>query len=277
MPDTGDGAEDGSGDSSGDGSAGAGRTSAVGVLLISGALLAGLVSALAFTVQIPRETSLYGAYAAARPCPTEADAERTAQRDAQRDADCLRTVTFTVDRAEAQGRKGDSYWALVHPGPAAPGSAGEGQGARQRKLSFGDPRPLVETLRPGDQVTGTVWHGAVTTVAKDGVRQDTADAPRESQAMGIATLGTFAGLLAALMAGLGLVRLARPPHHERFGWRGYGRPMLILAAIGSAVPAFLLGWLGLPWQSLPIAATLLCGYTAWEFARYRARTPLDAS
>lgn len=42
-----------------------------------------------------------------------------------------------------------------------------GTASRKAVVRFGDPGPLLARLEPGDQVTATVWRGAVMTVAKE--------------------------------------------------------------------------------------------------------------
>ncbi|MEU1031561.1 hypothetical protein ABZ402_23000 [Streptomyces mirabilis] len=59
-------------------------------------------------------------------------------------------------------------------------------------VPFGDAGPLLEQLGPGDQVTGTAWRRDIVVLSKNGVRQNTSEAPRDELQM-----NTAIGVLAA--------------------------------------------------------------------------------
>lgn len=73
-------------------------------------------------------------------------------------------------------------------------------------VAFGDAGPLLEQLAPGDQVTATAWRRDIVVLSKNGVRQNTSEAPRDELQMN-AALGV---LVAAQTFVFGAVRLARP-------------------------------------------------------------------
>ncbi|MFJ6571917.1 hypothetical protein ACIQNU_31390 [Streptomyces sp. NPDC091292] len=172
--------------------------------------------------------------------------------------DCLRTVSFTVDKVVVKNAgRSSSYTATVSGAPFWNGV-----------VDFGDPGPLLTALRAGDKVTGTVWRGDVTVLSKDGVRQNSSDKPRDEPQM-TAAIGTFLGLLAALGIGLGAVRVARPGGYEPLTWRSYGKPLLITMVIvcaGVGLPAV---WTGIPWPVVPLLSVLIVGTVAWQLYRYR--------
>ncbi|MFD9410863.1 hypothetical protein ACFWBN_28100 [Streptomyces sp. NPDC059989] len=226
------------------------RARLAGAALIVLSLLPALLCVAAFAVQVPYDTERYRDYTAAVPCP--ADLPVRARQN------CLRTVPFTVEKAQVDERKRPSYVATLSGAPFWNGT-----------LDFGDPGPLLEQLRPGDQVTGTVWRGDITALAKDSVRQDSADAPRDEAQM-MAGLGTLAGLVAALGLWFGAVRLTpRPRGHEPYTWRSLGKPLLITISVLCAAVAFGALLLGIPWWVVPTVAVPLAAFTAWQFDRYR--------
>ncbi|MFD7668731.1 hypothetical protein [Streptomyces sp. NPDC059788] len=227
-----------------------------GAWLVVSALLPVLGCYFMFAVLLPTDVRRYEEYVAAEPCPAH-----TAARQFE---DCLREVAFTVDATEVHGGRNSRYTATLSGAPAGNGV-----------LPFGDSGPLLELLRPGDRVTGTVWRGNVMAVAKDGVRQESSDEPRDEPQM-TAAIGTFMGLLAAQLLGTGVLRLARPRSHETYGWRPYGRPLLIamvITCLALGFPALLLGY---PWWIVPPLAVAVVACTAWLLYRHRRPGPAQA-
>jgi hypothetical protein len=135
---------------------------------------------------------------------------------------------------------------------------------------FGDPGPLLEQLRPGDQVTATVWRGDVMALSYGGVRQSTSGEPRGDSQM-VAAVGTFLGLLAATGIGLGSARMSRPHGYEPFTWRSYGRPLFITMIATCVVVGLPAVWLGMPSWVVPAVAGPVVACTAWLL--YQRRRP----
>ncbi|MEU6865882.1 hypothetical protein ABZ924_21955 [Streptomyces sp. NPDC046876] len=228
-----------------------------GAALLVASLMPALFCYFMLAVQLPYENGRHAAYTAARQCPTD---ETVRERE-----DCVRTVSFTVDAVQLKGGRGSQYSATV-----------SGAAFWNGKVDFGDPGPLLERLNPQDQVTGTIWRGAVMTIAKGDVRQNSADKPRD-EAQIFAGIGTYAGLVAALCLWFGAMRLSGQRRlYEPHTWRGLGRPLLIALAVicaAVAVPAFLLG---IPWWVVPAVTVPFSAYTAWQFDRYRRRQATTA-
>ncbi|MFF2024913.1 hypothetical protein ACFVW2_24290 [Streptomyces sp. NPDC058171] len=219
------------------------------------ALLAALACYAAFAFWLPHDSERYRDFAAAEPCPADTAAPGP--------EDCLRMLTFTVQDATVKARgKNNRYRATLHRAPAW-----------TETVSFGDPRPLLEGLRPGDRVIGTIWRGQITTVDRGGTRQETSEQPRHNPQLA-ASFGTLAGLFAALGFGFGAVRLARPHRPEPFVWRGYGKQLFFTVLILCPVTGFLALWLEFPWWLVPAAVVPFVAYTARAFHQYRLRVPV---
>ncbi|MFH8555735.1 hypothetical protein [Streptomyces celluloflavus] len=221
-----------------------------GLLVLS--LLPALVCSFAFAVMLPYDIEEFREYGVAKPCPARAAVERL--------ENCLRTVSFTVDSTEIKNGKSATYKATV-------------SGARfwNGVVVFGDSGPLLDRLRPGDRITGTVWRGGVMTLSGQGVRQSSSDEPRD-EPQWTAAVGTFTGLLAALGLEMGAVRLIRPRDHERWTWHAYGKPLFItmtIACFGVGFSAFLLD---VPWWAVPPVPVLVVVYAAWLLHRLRKQT-----
>ncbi|MBT2476717.1 hypothetical protein J7E94_00130 [Streptomyces sp. ISL-94] len=205
---------------------------------------------LVFTGLLPSDIQRYQDYRVAEPCPTDLPVREQ--------ENCVRTVSFTVDKTRIGGGGPPSYVATLSGAPFWNGPE-----------EFGDPGPLLERLRPGDQVTGTVWRGYIMTLDKAGIRQSTADEPRDEAQM-TAGLGTFAGLLAALGLWFGAMLLASGPRgHEPYTWRLLGKPLLIAITVLCFGVAFAALLLGIPWWAVPTAVVPVVAFTAWQFDRYR--------
>ncbi|MFF2846711.1 hypothetical protein ACFVT5_10295 [Streptomyces sp. NPDC058001] len=204
-----------------------------------------------FAVWLPADSREYRQYGGAESCAERLPVEAW--------EDCLRTVSFTVDKTVVKdGGRNPVFEATVSGAPFWNGV-----------VRFGDPGPLLTTLRPGDKVTGTVWRGDITVLSKGDLRQSSSDEPRDEPQM-TAAIGTFAGLLAALGVGMGAVRTARPGGYEPFTWRSYGKPLLItigITCVGVGLPAV---WIGIPWEAVPTVAVLIVATVAWQLYRHRS-------
>ncbi|MFH8347574.1 hypothetical protein [Streptomyces sp. NPDC018045] len=213
------------------------------------ALASALACSLVFATWLPRDIKDYRDYTTAAPCPAHTRAKAVEH--------CLRTVSFTVENTEVRGGRNGSYKATLSGAPVGNGVA-----------VFGDSEPVLETLRPGDRITGTVWRGLVMTISKAGARQSTSYAPRDEPQM-TAALGTFLGLLAVMGLVFGAVRLAGPRNPQPFTWRPYGMPVFIATAVTCIAVGFPALLLGLPWWLVPALSVPAVAYTAWAFCRYR--------
>ncbi|MFF0111201.1 hypothetical protein [Streptomyces prasinus] len=209
-----------------------GRTRFTGVLLIMLSLISAMLCHLSFTVWLPSDRERYRDYRAAEPCPARA-AE-------QAESDCLSTWRLTVVKTVVEsGGKNSSYEATLRD-----------EDSWRGVVDFGDPGPLLERLEPGDEVTATVWRRDIVVLGKDGVRQNSSEAPRDELQMN-AALGMLAGFVAAEAFVFGAVRLVRPRDREPFTWNPYGKWLLltsIAVCFGVGLPAV---WTGVPWWVVP--------------------------
>ncbi|MEW5659986.1 hypothetical protein [Streptomyces cinereoruber] len=201
----------------------------LGLLLVLVSVVPAAGCVLAFADWLPTGVARYEEY-------------RTAERCAAAPApgvwreDCLREVELDVVGTVVERRARNSdYQATV-------------SGERFRgELDFGDPGPLLNTLRAGDRVVATVWRGDVVALAKDGLRQKTSEEPRDEPQM-TAAGGTGLGLLALTGLAFGAVRLVAPRRLGPFTWRRSGRT-LFFTNLGAAFGVGLVTvWTGLPWQ-----------------------------
>ncbi|MET9832569.1 hypothetical protein ABZ078_25430 [Streptomyces sp. NPDC006385] len=221
-----------------------------GVPLILSSLVAALLCWLVFTTWLPSQVERYREYAAAEPCASE--------RAAQRWEDCLRTVSLTVEHTVVEKRKRNSeYEAYLTSAPFW-----------NHEVSFGGPEPVLERLRQGDRVAGTVWRGDIMAVAQGGLRQSTSEEPRDDAQM-TACLGVLAGLLAALGLGFGARQSAGLAGRGPFTWRRFGKPVFITLLIVGFAVGFLALWLDLPWWVVPPVTGSLVVWAAWLLHRHR--------
>lgn len=230
-------------DGNGAGRRSLGRVRFTGVLLILLSLTPAAASYAVFSRWLPSDQSRYQDYRAAEPCSARAVEEEQ--------TDCLSTWRLTVEKTvNKTGGKATAYEATLTD-----------QDSWRGTVSFGDPGPLLERLRTGDQVTATVWRRDIVVLGQDGVRQNTSEAPRDEVQMN-AAVGVTAALVAAQLFVFGAVRLARPRDREPFTWKPYGRRLLItIAAVCFAVGLSTV-WIGIPWWSVPAVSVPIVVCTA---------------
>ncbi|MCX4643600.1 hypothetical protein [Streptomyces sp. NBC_01446] len=209
-----------------------GWTRFMGVLLILLALISAVLCYIAFSWWLPSDRDRYRDYVAAEPCPARATAQMR--------KDCLSTWHFTVVKTVIKnGGRTSTYKATLKDGHSWQGV-----------VDFGDPGPLLERLETGDRVTATVWRRDIVVLSKDGVRQDSSEAPRDELQMN-AAMGMLAAFFAAQALAFGAVRLVVPRAYAPFTWDPYGRRLLftsIAVCFGVGLPAV---WIGIPWWTVP--------------------------
>ncbi|MFF3350935.1 hypothetical protein [Streptomyces sp. NPDC002779] len=217
------------------------RVRLMGVLLILLSLIPAAASYVVFSWWLPSDQSRYQDYRAAEPC--------SARDIEQEQTDCLSTWRLTVEKTVNEtGGKSSSYEATLTD-----------QGSWRGTVFFGDPGPLLERLKSGDQVTATAWRRDIVVLRKDGVRQNTSEAPRDEVQMN-AAFGMIAALVAAQLFVFGAVRLVRPRDHEPFTWHPYGKRLLITIAAVCFGVGLSAVWIGIPWGSVPAVSVpiVLC-------------------
>ncbi|MEV7121104.1 hypothetical protein [Kitasatospora griseola] len=203
-----------------------------------------------FTVVLPYEADRYRSYTAAVPCP--------AGSPSRPGEECVRAVTFTVSRTVVRhGGRGAKFRATLDGTPFWRG-----------EVPFGDAGPVLEELEPGDRVDGTVWHGQVMRVQRNGETQATADEPRDESQF-TAGVGTFAALLAVFAATLGVLQfIGRPCTVALARWIAF------TTFLACAAPAVLAFSTGLPWWTVPAAAVPTALFAAEAARRLSAaQTP----
>ncbi|WP_432174600.1 hypothetical protein [Streptomyces sp. Tue6028] len=240
----------------------AGRARLTGVALIVLSLMGTVLSYLAFTVWVPGQQDRYEHYQAAEPCPTQATPQEVAAKD------CLTTWHFTVTKTESTFTgKVREYEATLKDG---------GDGSWQRVVRFSDSGPLFDKLHRGDEVTATGWRRDIVAVSKDGVRQNTSDAPRDEH-QGNAAMGVLLVLLAAQSLVFGTVRLARPTAYAPFVWEPYGRWLAFTnICVGVSVGAASV-WLGIPWWTVLVTVPLVVCTVMVLLLRRQGRAAADSA
>ncbi|MFD5437826.1 hypothetical protein ACFWJ4_37460 [Kitasatospora sp. NPDC127067] len=197
-----------------------------GALLAAAALVPAAAAWYVFAVRMPDDTERSRSYSVATTCP--AGNPGTAVEE------CVRTVPFTVSGTVLRHK---DHLATLDGAPSWSGT-----------VRFGNPGPLLEGLKPGDRVDGTVWRGQVMRLERAGVAQASVDEPRD-EAQLIAGLGTFAALLAVLAAALGaLLFTGRPTTFA------LARSLFFWTLFSCVMPAVLAFWADLPWWTVPAAA-----------------------
>lgn len=197
-----------------------------GALLAAAALVPAAAAWYAFAVRMPDDTERSRAYTAAAACPAESPGTAVEE--------CVRTVPFTVSGTVLRQK---DHLATLDGTPSWSGT-----------VRFGNPGPLLEDLKSGDRVDGTVWRGQVMRLERAGVAQASVDEPRE-EAQLIAGLGTAAALLAVLAAVLGALLFAGRPTTFALA-----RSLFLWTLFSCVMPAVLAFWAGLPWWAVPAAA-----------------------
>jgi protein involved in polysaccharide export with SLBB domain len=142
-------------------------------------------------------------------------------------ADCLHTVRATVTGTVIQSSGRTQTYRLKLSGPApASGS-----------VDMGSAGPLLKRLKPGDQVSVTVWRSYATAVSMNGVTQGTEESPVGDPEIGTAlALGALAcGTYLLGAGGYALLRARRAA--ER------GLPASLVPWGKTAVWAALVAWL----------------------------------
>ncbi|MFB7471593.1 hypothetical protein [Kitasatospora sp. NPDC056184] len=203
-----------------------------GAMLAAAALVPAAAAWYVFAVILPDDAERYRSYTAAVACP--AGSPGTAHEE------CVRTVPFTVAGTVVRhAGKSSEFRATLDGAPLWNGT-----------VPFGDAGPLLDDLKPGDQVDGTVWRGQVMRLERAGVAQASADEPRD-EAQFTAGVGTFAALLAVLTAVLGALRFTGRPGTTT---AALVRQLFLWTLLACGVPAVLAFWADLPWWTVPAAA-----------------------
>ncbi|MFV5998596.1 hypothetical protein ACNPQM_41190 [Streptomyces sp. NPDC056231] len=161
--------------------------------------------------------------------------------------DCLRSFDATVTRTVIREQAKSSEHTLYLDGPARV----------PRSIDMGGSEPLLKRLRPGDNVTVTMWRDYATAVRQGKVSQETADTPEGEPvfvcALALAVIcggayGLYAGGTALARARRhavrGLPATLVPRGKEAAGAALCTLPALVVGDLTS-VPVMLVVWLGL--------------------------------
>ncbi|MFF7458670.1 hypothetical protein [Kitasatospora sp. NPDC008115] len=201
-----------------------------GALLAAAALAPAAAAWYLFAVLLPDDAERHRSYTAAAPCPATSPGAAVEE--------CVRTVPFTVTGTLVRNAGKSSEFRATLDG--APLWSGE--------VRFGGAGPLLEDLKPGDRVEGTVWRGRVMGLERAGVAQRSSDKPRDD-AQFTAAAGTFAALLALFTAALGALLFT-----GRRATLALARSLFLWTLLACGAPAVLALWTGLAWWTVPIAA-----------------------
>ncbi|MFE6866300.1 hypothetical protein ACFVFS_07060 [Kitasatospora sp. NPDC057692] len=211
-----------------------------GALLTAAALAPAAAAWYVFAAMLPDDAERYRSYTAAAACPAGSPG---AARE-----ECVRSVPFSVTGTVVRHAGKSSEFRATLDG--APLWSGE--------VRFGNAGPLLDDLKPGDRVDGTVWRGRVMRLERSGVAQASTDEPRD-EAQVTAGVGTFAALLAVLTAALGALRFTGGPGTGAVTL-ALARQLFLWTLLTCAVPTMLAFWADLPWWTVPataVPATLL--------------------
>ncbi|WP_405797866.1 hypothetical protein [Streptomyces sp. NBC_01506] len=234
-----------------------GRVRFVGGLLVLLSVVPAVLCYIAFAVWLPTDRERYQDHQAAEPCPTRATE--------QVKRDCVSTWHFTVVKTVVKSGKSSTYEATV-----------KDKDSWRGVVDFGDPGPLLEQLKPGDQVTAAVWHREIMSLSKDGVRQNSSQAPRDELEMN-AALGMLAAFLAAQGFVFGAVRVVKPRGYEPFTWNPYGKRLLITSVVTCFAVGLPAVWIGVEWWIVPAVGVPVVGYAAVRmYHRLRPRATSGA-
>ncbi|MFB7126046.1 hypothetical protein DR950_12955 [Kitasatospora xanthocidica] len=223
-----------------------------GALLAVAALAPAAAAWYVFTVVLPDDAERYRSYTAAVTCPAGSPGAAVEE--------CVRTVPFTVSGTVVRNAgKSSEFRATLDGAPFWTGEVG-----------FADGGPLLDGLKPGDRVDGTVWRGRVMRLERAGVAQASYDEPRD-EGQFTAGVGTFAALLAVLAAVLGALRFTGRPGDVTLD---LARSLVLWTLLACGVPAVLASVTGLPWWTVPAAAVPAALLAAEAVRRRnRGRTP----
>ncbi|MEV6210704.1 hypothetical protein [Kitasatospora sp. NPDC051914] len=216
------------------------HTWTLGAALLGLAMLGGSVLTAGF---LPETLARERAFRAARPCPA----------DAAPQADCLHTLHARVRGTVVDTRPKQQQYTLRLQGPP-PVPA---------EIDFQSPTPLLQHLRPGDEVTLTQWRSYTVTASRAGTAQHSTDTPVDEPelvtglSLILLTLGSYT-LHAAV-----LCRRPRPI--------GTGLPPVLAyrgkAAMAAAAWVLPAGFLGATWGGPPVVlltwAAVLPGLRWW--------------
>ncbi|MGW2472222.1 hypothetical protein [Streptomyces sp. NPDC001665] len=151
-----------------------GRAVAAFVLGLAGVA----VSAQMFLVQLPEAMEAAQAFRVAVDCTGPPAGDREI---------CTRSATFTVTSTKIDDSgKHHAYEATL-----------TGSSRWDGEVVFDGDEPVLDRLRAGDRVTGTVWRGDVVAVAAHGEHQRTSAAP-DDEPLGVTVIGCASGVLGVL-------------------------------------------------------------------------------
>ncbi|MEU2183101.1 hypothetical protein [Streptomyces thermolilacinus] len=164
--------------------------------------------------------------------------------------DCLRSFDAAVTRTVIKEQNKSSEYTLYLDGPARV----------PRSIDMGDSEPLLKRLRPGDNVTITLWRDYATEVRQGKISQETADTPEGEPVFvcALALVVTCGGAYGLYAGGTALARARRhavrglPATLVTRGKEAAGAALCALLALVvgdfTNVPVMLVVWLG----SLPL-------------------------
>ncbi|WP_329455661.1 hypothetical protein [Streptomyces sp. NBC_01497] len=221
-----------------------GRTRFIGILLILLSLISVVACCLTFALWLPNDRDHYDDYRAARACP--------AHPTARVRKNCLSTWHFAVVKTATENAGKTRRHEVTL----------KGEGSWRGVVDFEDTGPLFKRLKPGEQVTATVWRRDIVVLSRGGVRQDTSDAPRDALPI-YAALGTLAGLVAVQACVYGVIRLARPRSYRLFAWFPYGGWMIAVILLSCLVAGITAMSTGIPWWIVPPAVPVMAGLVVW--------------
>ncbi|WP_030350838.1 hypothetical protein OIE62_21945 [Streptomyces scopuliridis] len=188
-----------------------------------GSLLGALVLLLAvagFAASVPEAVGTVRAFRSAHTCT-----------DGGSRTDCFHAKSATVRSTERTGGKNPKYEVRL-----------DGPAGVPDDVDLGADEPLFKRLKPGDEVTVTMWRDYATALSRDGVTQQSGDSP-ESEPEWQAGLAAVSLTLACYLLYLGVVLLARArkvaEHGPPYGFWFFG--MCTLWAAVAVVPAGIAG------------------------------------
>ncbi|WP_137993905.1 MerC domain-containing protein [Streptomyces vilmorinianum] len=198
------------------------RTRVKGALSLAGGVVLVLFSLVLVLGVRPGQVAEERAFRTAVPCDAAAAGGAAATGD--RREDCLRTEEATVQkvRIETAGKSTYREARLLGPGPVT------------GKVDFGETRPLLERLRPGDEVQAVVWRGEVVELTAWGVRQTTTAHP-VGDALDVSTAAVMASAAGVVALGFGWWAIRRRPPAPAH-WAGLGVLLVALFVVIGVQP-----------------------------------------